>query len=144
MKRGIQSLSMTLLAVVLLTACSQEKKIERQLTGSWTITEVVTVTTVNGGSPTTDTNNSETVTTFEKDGSGTASSSGSGTNPFPKDFTWSNADETLTIVDTDNAVTAVYDVLEHSKKEMVLKTTSSETISGDDHEYDITITMNSQ
>jgi len=144
MKKNTPLFIMTIIAVLLLTACSKEKKIKRQLTGSWTITEVVTVTTINNGSPTTDTDNSETVTTFEKDGSGTASSSGSGTNPFPKDFTWSNTDETLTIVDTDNAITTIYDILEHSKKKMVLNTTSSETISGDNYTYDITITMNSQ
>ncbi|MBN4066061.1 lipocalin family protein, partial [Candidatus Amoebophilus asiaticus] len=117
---------------------------KRQLTGSWTITEVVTETTINNGSPTTDTENSETVTTFEKDGTGTASSSGSGTNPFPDDFTWSNTDKTVTIVDTDDNKTTIYDVLEHSRKEMVLNTISSETISGDDYTYNITITMNSQ
>ncbi|MCH8317911.1 MAG: hypothetical protein IIA88_05350 [Bacteroidetes bacterium] len=142
MEKATQSFLMVIITVLLLTACSKEKRIKRQLTGSWTITEVVTVTTVNNGSPTTDTDNSETVTTFEKDGSGTASSSGSGTNPFPNEFTWSNTDETLTIVDTKNSITTIYDILEHSKKEMVLNTTSSETISGDTYNYDITITMN--
>ncbi|PCJ77850.1 MAG: hypothetical protein COA57_16480 [Flavobacteriales bacterium] len=135
---------MTIIAVLLLTACSKENKIKRQLAGSWTITEVVTTTTINNGSPITNTDNSETVTTFEKDGSGTASSSGSGTNPFPKDFTWSNTDETLTIVDIDNPITTIYKVIENSKKEMILNATSSETISGDNYTYDITITMNSQ
>ena len=130
--------------MVLLTACSKEKKIKRQLTGSWTITQVVTVTTVNNGSPTTSTDNSETVTTFDKDGTGTASSSGSGTNPFPSDFTWSNTDEKLTVIDTKNTITTVYDVVEHSKKEMILKTLTSETISGDTFNYDITITMNAE
>ena len=144
MKKITQPFIMTIIAVLLLTACSKEKRIKRQLAGSWTITEVVTETTINNGSPTTDTDNTETVTTFEKDGSGTASSSGSGTNPFPKDFTWSNTDKTLTILDTDNAITTIYDVIEYSKKEMVLNTISSETISGDNYTHNITITMNNQ
>ena len=139
MKRILQPFIIVVIAV-LLTACSKEKKIKRQLAGSWTITEVVTVTTVNNVSSTV-TSNSETVTTFSKDGSGTASSSGSGTNPFPAEFTWSNTDKTLTIVDTDKAITTIYEVVEHSKDKIVLNNTSSETISGDTFTYDITITM---
>ncbi|MBL4752728.1 MAG: lipocalin family protein [Flavobacteriales bacterium] len=144
MKSNVHSLLIIVFAVILLTSCSKEKKIKRHLTGSWTITQVVTVTTVNNGSPDTVTDNSETVTTFDKDGSGTASSSGSGSNPFPDDFTWSNTDEKLTIVDTKTPITIVYDVVEHSKKEMILNTVISGTSSGDPFTNDVTITMNAE
>ncbi|MBL4624466.1 MAG: hypothetical protein JKY42_04935 [Flavobacteriales bacterium] len=127
---------------LLIVSCSKEKKIKRQLIGTWTATEIVTITTINSDSPSTDTDNSETNATFEKDGTGTAPGSGSGTNPFPKDFTWTNADETLSIYDTDDETSTIYDVLEHSKKEIVLNTIKTEIISGDTYTNDITITMN--
>jgi len=142
MKNTTHLFLMLTTGILLLIACSKEKKIKKQLAGSWTITQVVTVTTINNGSPSTVTDNSATVTTFGKDGSGTASSSGSGTNPFPDAFTWSNSDATLTIIDTQNPATTIYNVLDNSKKEMILNTTSSEVISGDTYNYDITITMN--
>ncbi|MBN4051919.1 lipocalin family protein [Cytophagaceae bacterium AH-315-L13] len=144
MKKITQPFIFAIIAVMLLTACSKEKTIKKQLAGTWTITEVVTITTIDNGTPTTDTDNSETETTFEKDGSGTASSSGSGSNPFPDDFTWSNTDETLSIVDTDDSSTTVYDIVENSNKKMVLNNTSSETISGDSYTYDVTITMTNE
>ena len=139
MKRVNQLLALTLIAamaVTVLTACSKEKKINKQLEGTWTITEVVTIT--NNGSP--DTDNTETTTTFNKDGTGTASSSGSGTNPFPNEFTWSNTDVKLTIIDTQNSDILTFDILDYSKKEMKLNRNYTDTASGD--AIDQTITMN--
>ena len=144
MKKFIQPLVITILTVILLTACSKQAKIKKQLAGDWTITEVVAETIINGGTPDVDTNNSETTTTFAEDGTGTASSSGSVTNPFPKNFTWSNTETILNIIDTDNSITTVYNVLEHYKNKIVLHTTWSETVAGDDFVFIITITMNKE
>ncbi|MBN4073174.1 hypothetical protein JYT74_03925 [Crocinitomix catalasitica] len=140
MKKAIQS-SFILLAILTLVACSEEKKIKKEIEGSWTISQVVTITTINGGSPSTDTDNTETATTWNDDGTGTASSSGSGTSPFPSDFTWVNSDATMTITDIDDATSTIYTVVEHSKTQMILNTSWSETISGDVYNYDITITI---
>ena len=141
MKWKNNSLLGVIVLSLLLVSCSKEKKIKRQLIGTWTTSEIITTTTINNDSPSTDTDNSKTNATFEKEGTGTAPSSGSGTNPFPKDFTWTNSDETLTIYDTDDETSTIYDVLEHSKKEIVLNTVKTETISGDTYTNEITITM---
>jgi len=133
--KTLKQLFLGVIAVTMLIACSKEKKISKQLEGTWTITEVVTI--INGSSST---DNTETTTTFNKDGTGSASSSGSGTNPFPSEFTWSNTAEKLTIIDTKNPETFIFDILDHSKKEMKLNRKYTDAASGDT--IDHTITMN--
>ena len=125
---------------ITIAACSKEKRIEKNLVGTWNITEVVTITTDNQGNTNQDTDNPGVTTTFNKGGTGTASSSGSGTNPFPSDFTWSNTDVKLTIIDTQNSQTLIFDILEYSKKEMKLNRNYTDVVSGDT--IDQTITMN--
>ena len=132
---------MSIAVALLLASCSKEAQIKKQLSRNWTVTKVVTVTTINSETPTTDTNTSETETVFDKAGTGTSSSSGSGSSPFPGDFTWSNTDATVTIVDTQDNSFFVYDVVEHSKKQMVLNVVIHQTIGSDNYKVDITITL---
>ena len=144
MKKITTPLLMLAVALLIVAGCSKDKKIEKQLKGNWTISNVTTVTTMNNGTPTTDTDTGETSATFNKDGSGTSSSSGSGTNPFPDSFTWSVGDEKMTVIDTDTGTITIYDVTENSKDKIVVSRTYSETISGDDFTYTVTITLDTK
>jgi len=69
---------------ITIASCSKEKRIEKNLVGTWSITEIVTITTDNNGKTNQDTDNPGVTTTFNKGGMGTASSSGSGTKSFSK------------------------------------------------------------
>ena len=134
--KTLKRLFLGVMAVTMLTACSKEKRINKQLEGTWTMTEVVTIT--NNGSPSTD--NTETTTIFNKDGTGTGSSSGSGSNPFPtNDFTWSNTADKLTVIDPQKPETLIFDILENSKKQMKL---NRKYIDDTGDTIDQTITMN--
>ena len=126
MKKITQPFLMVIIAVLLLTACSKEKQITKHLIGDWTITKITITETDSNGDVTTDLNEKANQGTFNKDGTGSASISSSGNTRtvIPDNFTWSNTKETLTIVD-DNPTgdTFIFDIIEESKKKMVIKST---------------------
>ncbi|MCH8904035.1 MAG: hypothetical protein IIA45_09000 [Bacteroidetes bacterium] len=132
-----------IIAVVSLcvTACSETLKIQKQLIGTWVNTQTVTITTVNGTSTSPVILTSSTETTFDKGGTGCGSNSGSGVNPFPKEFTWTNLDSELTIIDQDTFVPYTYTVVEHSKSQLILNSVTTGVVSSDTITVDITITL---
>ena len=116
MKSTFKLFALVLMAGLLFTACSKEKKITRQIEGTWVINQYIQ----QQGSTTETIENAGNIS-FNEDGSGNITFT-QGNNDVVI-FTWTNTDTEITTTDEDNEV-AVWEIIESGKSKFEIKTTN--------------------
>lgn len=117
--------STIIVALVTLASCSKDAKINKRIDGTWK------VTTFEGDAvPTGDVITFEFSKSDKKEGTGSRKFTDEVGNSFGQDFTYTLADEKLSITTTSTflgATTQVYDVVEYTKTKFKI----SDTVDGD-------------
>jgi len=136
MQKTMRILSICLLFIAM-ASCGKTEKVLVKQDGIWNVDKLTSITSVNGGTPTTDSETNAGTITFSEDGTGIIVYTAGGGDSFD----WEVDGDIITITFLSLGMAIDYDINESSKNEQVWSGSYSYDILGMTYDVDQEITL---